>query len=241
MKKVFGYFGVLLFFISISCFAKEKLYVGTNAEFKPFEYMQGDKIVGFDVELMNEIANILDKEIVWKNMSFEGLLPALQSQKIDVIIAGMTATNERKKYVNFSEKYYETNQMIVKNKENNSINSFEDLKGHKVGVVLGFTGDIAVSKIDGINVERYNGTSEAIMALKAKKIEAVVIDSEPAKNYVEQNKELGLIKTDVAKEEYAIATRKNDEKLILDINKALLKLKENGTYDKLIKKYFVEK
>lgn len=82
--------------------------MGTNAEFEPFEYLQNGEIVGFDVDLMEEIAKYMGKEIEWKNISFDGLLPALQAKKLDVIIAGMTATEERKKFVNFSQIYYES-------------------------------------------------------------------------------------------------------------------------------------
>lgn len=99
MKKLFCAVMLLLMGIvgSVS-FAKENkvLYVGTNAEFQPFEYLENGKIVGFDVELMEEIAKLMGKEIEWKNIAFDGLLPALQAKKLDVIIAGMTATEERK-------------------------------------------------------------------------------------------------------------------------------------------------
>lgn len=242
MKKLFLK-AVLLSMLTVSgiSFGADKLYVGTNAEFEPFEYLQNGEIVGFDVDLMEEIAKSMGKEIEWKNISFDGLLPALQAKKLDVIIAGMTATEERKKFVNFSQTYYESNQMMLVNKENPSVKSFDELKGHDVGVVLGYTGDIAVSEIEGVKVHRYNATSEAIMALKAQKVEVVVLDSEPAKNYAKQNPELALINTDVAKEEYAIAVGKDDKALVEDIDKALDELKANGTYDKLIKKYFSEK
>lgn len=244
MKKLFCAVMLLLMGIvgSVS-FAKENkvLYVGTNAEFQPFEYLEDGKIVGFDVELMEEIAKLMGKEIEWKNIAFDGLLPALQAKKLEVIIAGMTATEERKKFVNFSETYYTSNQMILINKENPVVESFDKLAGHNVGVILGYTGDIAVSAIAGVKVQRYNGAAEAIMALKAKKVDAVVLDSEPAKNYAKQNKELGLINTDVSKEEYAIAVGKDNKALADNIDKALKTLNENGTYDKLIQKYFGDK
>ena len=241
MKKLFCAVMLLLLGIvgSVS-FAKENkvLYVGTNAEFQPFEYLEDGKIVGFDVELMEEIAKLMGKEIEWKNIAFDGLLPALQAKKLDVIIAGMTATEERKKFVNFSETYYTSNQMILISKENPVVESFDKLAGHNVGVILGYTGDIAVSAIDGVKVQRYNGAAEAIMALKAKKVDAVVLDSEPAKNYVAQNKGLVLADADAEQEEYAIAVRKNDKALLEKVEKALSEIKANGTYDKLIQKYF---
>ena len=183
MKKL-----VLLFmtFLSLISFGKvEKLYVGTNAEFYPFEYLEDGKIVGFDAELIEAIGKKLNKEIVWKNIAFDGLLPALQSKKIDVIIAGMTATPERKKFVNFSDPYFVSSQMIIVNtndEKSKDITSYESLPNHSVGVVLGYTGDVAVSKLENIDVHRFNGASEAIMSLITKKVQAVVIDSEPAKN-----------------------------------------------------------
>ena len=239
MKKL-----VLLFmtFLSLISFGKvEKLYVGTNAEFYPFEYLEDGKIVGFDAELIEAIGKKLNKEIIWKNIAFDGLLPALQSKKIDVIIAGMTATPERKKFVNFSDPYFVSNQMIIVNtddKKSKDITSYETLPNHSVGVVLGYTGDVAVSKLENVDVQRFNGASEAIMSLKAKKVQAVVIDSEPAKNYVKNNKGLKLISTDIAKEEYSIAVSKENKKLAEDINLAYKELVNDGTFEKLITKYF---
>ena len=229
-----------IIFIAIIGCEKEnkKLYVGTNAEFEPFEYREGGNIVGFDIELIGEISKLINKDIEVEDMAFDGLLPALQTKKIDLIIAGMTATEERKKFVNFSESYYKSQQAIVVNKDEKGINNFDNLIGKEVGVVLGYTGDIIVSEMANVKVQRYNATSEAIMALKSKKVQAVVLDYEPAKNYSAQNPELKLIETDSQSEEYAIAIRKEDTQLLDDINKALATLKENGTYDALLNKYF---
>ena len=244
MKKVFKVCGVLLtMFMFLACGKEEKktIYVGTNAEFKPYEYLEGDKIVGFDIELMEAMGKEMGYEIKWNNMTFDGLLPALQSKKIDVIIAGMTATPERKKFVNFSDPYFVSSQMIIVNtndEKSKDITSYESLPNHSVGVVLGYTGDVAVSKLENVDVQRFNGASEAIMSLKAKKVQAVVIDSEPAKNYVKNNKGLKLISTDIAKEEYSIAVSKENKKLAEDINSAYKELVNDGTFEKLITKYF---
>lgn len=237
LKVIVG-FAIVIIAI-MSCGEKSnKLYIGTNAEFEPFEYRDGENIVGFDIELVNEIAKLINVEIEIKDMAFDGLLPALQQKKIDLIIAGMTATEERKKNVNFSESYYKSQQAIVVNNDENGINNFDNLNGKEVGVVLGYTGDIIVSELPDVKVQRYNATSEAIIGLKAKKVQAVVLDYEPAKNYSAQNPELKLIETDSESEEYAIAIRKEDTQLLDDINKALATLKENGTYDNLLNKYF---
>lgn len=240
-KKIIIIISVLLISLMafMSCSKKEnKLYVGTNAEFVPFEYREGDQIVGFDVDLINEVAKIIKQDIEFVDMAFDGLLSALQSKKIDIIIAGMTATEERKKFVNFSEPYYNSQQSILVYNDNTTINGFDDLEGKNVGVVLGYTGDLIVSEMSNVNAQKYGATSEAVIALKSKKVDAVVLDYEPAKQYSAQNQELKLIITDSVNEEYAIAMRKEDTELLKKVNDALNTIKENGTYDMLIEKYF---
>ncbi|MBM6822492.1 basic amino acid ABC transporter substrate-binding protein [Fusobacterium mortiferum] len=240
MKKLLkkALIGIMVLSLSATALAKERIYVGTNAEFPPFEYLENGKITGFDIELMNEIGKVLNADIKIQDMAFDGLLPALQLKKVDVVIAGMTATEERMKTVAFTQPYYIASQVIIVKEEDNSIKSFEDLKGKRVGVMLGFTGDTVVSEIEGVKIERFNAAYAGIMALKADKADAVVLDSEPAKNYVKQNPGLKLAEADAAKEEYAIAIRKNDKALLEKIEKALTEIKANGTYDKLIEKYF---
>lgn len=230
--------GALVLSLSVSAMAKDKIFVGTNAEFPPFEYLEKGEVTGFDIELVNEIGKVMDADVKVLDMSFDGLLPALQMKKVDLVIAGMTATEERKKTVAFTQPYYTASQVIIVKKGNNSIKSFDDLKGKKVAVMLGFTGDTIVSEIEGVNVERFNAAYAGIMALQADKVEAVVLDSEPAKNYVKQNQGLVLAEADAEQEEYAIALRKNDKALLEKVEKALAELKANGTYDALIKKYF---
>lgn len=240
MKKLFKslVMGAMVLSLSVTAFAKEKIYVGTNAEFPPFEYLENGEIKGFDMELVNEIGKILDADIKIVDMAFDGLLPALQMKKVDLVIAGMTANEERMKTVSFTQPYYTASQVIIVKEGNDSIKSFNDLKGKKVGVMLGFTGDMVVSEIEGVKIERFNAAYAGIMALQAGKVEAVVLDSEPAKNYVAQNKGLVLADADAEQEEYAIAVRKNDKGLLEKVENALKEIKENGTYDKLLQKYF---
>ena len=230
--------GALILSLSVSAMAKDKIFVGTNAEFPPFEYLDKGEVTGFDIELVNELGKVMDADVKVLDMSFDGLLPALQMKKVDLVIAGMTATEERKKTVSFTQPYYTASQVIIVKEGNNSIKSFDDLKGKKVAVMLGFTGDTIVSEIEGVSIERFNAAYAGIMALQADKVEAVVLDSEPAKNYVKQNPGLVLAEADAEQEEYAIALRKNDKALLEKVEKALAELKANGTYDALIKKYF---
>ncbi|MEG1701249.1 MAG: transporter substrate-binding domain-containing protein, partial [Alistipes sp.] len=96
-----------LLLLETNLYSQEKLYVGTDAtEFPPFEYIENGEIKGFDIDLIKEIGKLLNKEVILKNIQFDGLIPALQTGKLDIIIAGMTITPEREKNINFSEPYY---------------------------------------------------------------------------------------------------------------------------------------
>ena len=226
--------------ISISVFAKNNVvYVGTNAEFAPFEYLDKNKIVGFDIDLLDAISKETGLEFKIQDMAFDGLLPALQTKKVDMVIAGMTATPERQKAVAFSKPYFKAKQVVITTPEKaKSLKSFKDLAGKKVGVMLGFTGDTVVSEIKGVKVERFNAAYAAILALSQNKVDAVVLDSEPAKKYTANNKQFVIANIPAEEEDYAIAFRKNDKELINKVNAALDKIKANGEYDKLLKKYF---
>lgn len=217
------------------------LYVGTDAEFPPFEYMDQDKIVGFDIDLIHEIAKLVKKDIKIMNISFDGLIPALQSKKVDLIISGMTITEDRKKSVAFTQPYYTSKeQMIILKKTTTDINNLEDLQNKKVGVILGFTGDILISEMENVNIERFNNASSAILALKAQKLDALVIDFETAHNYVSVHTDLKLVATSSTQEDYAIALRLQDQELLEKINEAITTLKDNGTIDVLYKKYLTK-
>lgn len=219
--------------------AADTLIVGTNAEFPPFEYIEQGNIVGFDVDLMNEISKLTGKKVEFKNMAFDSLLIAMQTGKINCIISGMTATDERRQHVNFSTPYFISKQAIIV-PENSDIQKFEDLKGKKIGVVIGYTGDMVVTDMykDTSSITRYEATGQAIMALTAGKVDAAVLDMEPAKEYVANNEGIKVLDTALAEEEYSIALPKDKTGLLDEINKALQTLKENGTYDKIYAKYF---
>ena len=184
MKKIVKLvvMSVLAMVVSVSAFAKNSVvYVGTNAEFAPFEYLDKNQIVGFDIDLLNAISKEAGIEFKIQDMAFDGLLPALQTKKVDLVIAGMTATPERQKAVAFSKPYFKAKQVVITKGVDKSLKNFKDLSGKKVGVMLGFTGDTVVSEIKGVKVERFNAAYAAILALGQGKVDAVVLDSEPAK------------------------------------------------------------
>ncbi|KXA16161.1 putative arginine ABC transporter, periplasmic arginine-binding protein ArtJ [Fusobacterium equinum] len=236
--KIMKYVGIGMGMMLLSMVAFGKtLYVGTNAEFAPFEYLEKGKVTGFDMELMNALAKEMKMDVKIENMAFDGLLPALQMKKVDVVIAGMTETPERKKAVSFTKPYFKAKQVII-TKKGKDIKDFKELSGKKVGVMLGFTGDAVVSDIKGVKVQRFDATYSAVMALEKGKVDAVVADSEPAKKYIASYKDLAIASAKAEEEDYAIAVRKNDKALLDNLNKALVKVKSNGTYDALLKKYF---
>ena len=137
MKKIFLMLAVVFMFVACGGEKENKVYVvGTNAEYPPFEYMEDGKIVGLDAEIIEEISKRIGMEYKWSNMNFDGLIPALQTKKVDVVIAGMSATPEREKAVSFSIPYLVSNATIITNKSN-PIKDMNDLSGKSYGVELG--------------------------------------------------------------------------------------------------------
>ena len=153
-------------------------------------------------------------------------------------LAGMTVTEDRMQTVDFSDTYAKASQKIIVT-EDSEIASPDDLKGVIVGVQLGTTGDIYVSDLeaDGTTVERYNKGFEAVQALSQGKIDAVVIDGEPAKTFVSETEGLKMLDEAFTEEEYAIAVKKGNTELLDKVNAALASLEEKGTLDEIIGNY----
>lgn len=218
----------------------DTLTMATNAAFPPYEYYEGDEITGIDAEIAKAIADELGMKFEIEDMEFDSIIAAVSSNKADIGMAGMTVTEDRKKSINFTDSYSTAVQVIIV-KEDSSITSADDFPGKKIGVQQGTTGDIYVS--DDYNgkatVERYNKGTEAVEALKQGKIDAVVIDNEPAKAFLKENKGLKILETEYVTEQYAIAVSKNNDELLKKVNNALEKLKEDGTVQTIIDKYIV--
>ena len=215
-----------------------KLVMATNAEFPPYEFHDGDKIVGIDAEIAQAIADELGMELEIEDIAFDSIIPEIVSGKADMALAGMTVTEDRKASVDFSDTYATASQMIIV-KEDSEIAGPDDLKGVTVGVQLGTTGDIYVSDLeaDGTTVERYYKGFEAVQALSQGKIDAVVIDGEPAKTFVSETEGLKILDEAFTVEEYAIAVKKGNTELLDKVNGALETLKDNGTLDEIVAKY----
>lgn len=218
---------------------KDVIVVGTNAEFPPFEYMLDDGVTpdGFDMALIKEIGKKLGKEIKIENMDFDSVLAAI-GNKVDIAIAGLTVDEERLLQVDFSDTYFTAVQSIIVRENDDRIKSADDLKGKKIGVQLGTTGDyIATDDIEGATVERYKKAITAVLDLVNNRVDAVLIDSATAEALSKANKGTKVIKGDFDPEYYAIAIPKGDKALQDAINTALAEVKADGTFDKLLKQY----
>ena len=218
---------------------KKTIVMGTNAEFEPFEYMQGGEIVGFDVEVAKKVAEKMDAELVIENMQFTSLIAALQTKKIDFIAAGMSITEERKESVNFTTEYFDASQVIIV-PIGSDIAGKEDLVGKKIGVQLGTTGEIEAQAIEGSQVESYDAAYAAILDLSNGNLVAVVLDQMPAKKLTTDNDKVMILDEELTVEAYAIAVNKDDEELLATINEVIAELQESGEYDEIYNQFFGE-
>ena len=224
--------------------ADDVLIVGTNAEFPPFEYVGDDgEPDGFDIALIKAIGEKLGVEVEVQNMEFSSLVESIGS-KIDLAIAGMTVTEERKQSVDFSDSYYDAVQYVILPK-GSAIATYDDLKGKKLGCQLGTTGmyliDDIIAEEASTTSSPYNKAVDAVNDLRNGKLDAVIIDKNPAEVFQGQfADEIDIV--DGAQfgfevEQYAIAMPKGDAALVEAVNQALADLKADGTFDELVKKY----
>lgn len=209
----------------------------TNAEFEPYEYREGGEIVGIDAEIAQRIADEIGCELEISDMNFDSIVSAIATGKADIGIAGMTVTEDRLMNVNFSDPYVNAGQAIIV-AEDSEITGEADLADKTVGVQLGTTGDLYVTEnISGVTVERYTKGFEAVQALIQGKIDAVVIDGEPAKAFVASNEGIKLCDDYLTVEEYAIAMNKNNDALLSEVNSILAEMQEDGSLQAIFDKY----
>ena len=212
------------------------LVMGTNAEFPPYEYYEGQEVVGIDAEMAAAVAEKLGMELKIEDMAFDSLIPALSSGKVDIVAAGMTVTEDRLASVNFSDTYATGIQAIIVT-EDSDIASADDLVGKTIGVQQGTTGDLYATDVEGATIERYAKGMEAVQSLSQGKIDAVIIDNEPANVFVSEVEGLKILDEAFATEDYAVAVAKDNEELLEQVNTALAELKEDGTLQPIVDKY----
>ena len=214
------------------------LRMGTNATFPPYEFVdENNEVAGIDADIAAAIADKLGMELEITDMAFDSLIPALQSDTIDIVLAGMTVDPERAEQVNFTDSYATGVQVIIV-PEDSDIASPDDLEGKNIGVQTGTTGDLYCTDDYGQEfVKQFDNGPLAVAALLNGQIDCVVIDNEPAKNYVAANEGLKILDTAYADEDYAAAIAKEDTELFEQVNTAIQELKEDGTIASIIEKY----
>ncbi|KEY42511.1 glutamine ABC transporter substrate-binding protein GlnH [Pantoea agglomerans] len=221
--------------------ADKKLVVATDTAFVPFEFKQGNKYVGFDVDLWDAIAKELKLDYTLKPMDFSGIIPALQTRNVDLALAGITITEERKKAIEFSDGYYKSGlQVMVRNNEND-IKGISDLNGKVVAVKSG-TGSVEYAKanIKSKDLRQFPNIDSAYMELGTNRADAVLHDT-PNILYFIHTAGKGRFKAvgdSIEAQQYGIAFPKGSDDLREKVNGALKTLKENGTYNTLYKKWF---
>ena len=227
--------------------ASGKLTMATEATFPPYEFYDGDAIVGIDVEVAQAIAAKLGMELEVTDIAFDSIIPGIQTGKYDMGMAGMTVTDERKEQVNFSDSYATGVQVVIV-KDDSAIASVDDLfadgANTVVGTQAGTTGFIyATSDIEDAGlgtVKSFGKTTDAVEALKNGQVDCVILDNEPAKALVAANEGLHILDTEYAVEDYAIAIAKENTDLLDKINTALAELKDDGTLQSIVDKYIGE-
>lgn len=247
MKKVLSLVLVTVMAVSMAaCGSKEekkeeskgeKLIVGTEAGFAPYEYMKGNEVVGIDMDIAKAIADSMGKELEIKNMDFEGALAAAASGKADFVAAGVSINPEREEVMDFSHEYVNSTEVVVVNKENPQVAvagdtlAGSDLDGKIVAVQQGNIADIWVTKEENCKakeIKRYTKFSQAAEDLKNGKVDCIVMDLNPAEQLVAGNDALQIIEGTLFEDKYAIGVKKGNKELLDEINKVIDKLIADG-------------
>lgn len=222
--------------------ARGSITMVTNAEFEPFEFKDGDSIVGIDAEIAQKIADKLGVKLEITDIAFDSVVPSVQSGKADFGAAGMTITPDRIKNVDFTDPYFTTTQAIIVAVDS-EITGRADLNDKIVGVQTGTTGDEYCTNEDGsgdihvAEVKRYNKGLDAVSDLATGRVDAVVIDKNTAKALVSKNSDkVKLLDEAMTQEEYAISVAKGSN-LTAAINEVLAEMKANGELNAIFEKY----
>lgn len=227
---------------------ESKVYrVSMNAEFAPFESLnEKQEINGFDVDLMNAMAKAGNFKVQFQHKPWDSLIPALTNGDTDIVMSGMTITDERKQTLDFTDSYYQIKQIVLVPTGKN-VKSVEDLKKlNKVGVVTGYTGDLAAQKIFGTTsqqIARFETVPLMLKEVENGGLDAAISDSAVIANYVKNNSDKGFSMIEVPDftiENYGIAVKKGNKETLDMLNGALKKVKDSGEYAQIEQKYFAK-
>lgn len=219
-----------------------KIVLGTSADWPPSEFhmeIDGkDTIVGSDISVAKEVAKDLGVDLEIKEMEFKGLLAALQTGKVDFVISGMAPTKERKQSVDFSNIYHKGDQgILIRSNEKNNIKTLYDLSGKTIGVQTGsMQVDMAKEQIKNANLKQLGKVSDLVLALKTKRVDAVLCGIEVGKSYSSKNEDISLmdIKLNADYNGVAVAVKKDSPNILAEINKTIDRLTKNNDIEKFI-------
>lgn len=217
----------------------KKLVLGTSADFAPYEFHKvingKDEIVGFDIAIAREIAKDLGAELVIEDMGFDGLLPALQSGRVDLVISGMTPTDERKKSIDFSESYYKSKQVImVRNVDKDKYPDMKALENAKIGVQKGSIQETIGQKIPGAKLTSLDKISDIVLQLQTKRVDAAIVEDTVAAGYLDDMIGLAPAVPDEEQVEAAIGIRKGNTELLTAVNQTLERLKSEDKINQMV-------
>ncbi len=217
-----------------------QIVMGTSADMPPFEFYKGSDIVGYDIDVAKAIAVEIGIKLAVRDMDFSALVPALQSGRVDMVLASMTPTPERRQVIDFSKPYL-TLPLVVITRDDVSIKSVADLASKKIGVQLGstheqFAKDLA-SKDKSISVHSLNKLAELIQELKIGRVDAVVMETKTAKSFQKMNENLQLVPLDERTVSFAVAFPK-DSKWQEKVNASIEKLHIAGRFEEIRQKWF---
>ncbi|WP_145410894.1 ABC transporter substrate-binding protein/permease [Paenibacillus xylanexedens] len=217
----------------------KKLVLGTSADFAPYEFHKvingKDEIVGFDIEIAKEIAADLGAELVIEDMGFDGLLPALQSGRVDLVISGMTPTDERKKSIDFSDTYYKSKQVImIRTEDTNKYQTMADLQNEKIGVQKGSIQETIGQGISGAKLTALDKISDIVLQLQTKRVNAAIVEDTVAAGYLDDVIGLAPIAVDEEQVEAAIGIRKGNTELLNAVNSTLERLKSENRIEEMV-------
>ncbi|WP_346827672.1 arginine ABC transporter substrate-binding protein [Serratia inhibens] len=241
MKKLI--IAAVLAGISVSASAAETIRFATEASYPPFEFIDaGNKIQGFDVDLANALCKEIQAECTFTNQAFDSLIPSLKFKRFDAVMAGMDITPEREKQVLFTKPYYDNSALFVAQK--GKVADVASLKGKKVGVQNGTTHQkYLTDKHPEITTVPYDSYQNAILDLKNGRVDAVFGDTAVVNEWLKQNAALAVVGDKVTDKDYfgtglGIAVRQKNTELQGKFNAALDKIKQDGTYETIYKKWF---
>lgn len=230
---------VALSWLTVSAQAQETLKVGTDATFPPMEYVDNGKRTGFDIELVEALGKTMNKRIEWVDIDFKGLIPGLVSKRFDMSVSAIYITDERKKVVDFTDAYYAGGLVAMVKDGNTTIKTLADLNGKKVAVQVG-TKSVSYlgtnhPQVQLVEVEK---NQEMFNLVEIARADAAVTGKPAAFQYVRTRGGMHVLEQQLTTEEYGMALRKDTPELTRAVNAALAKLKADGTYALIVKKWF---